>query len=58
MCVPVAVTAGGVISAGGATLISQLVALGALGAALIVTFRGYGYWYTHLLFITSYYPLS
>jgi|LGVE01.1.fsa_nt_gb hypothetical protein len=40
MCVPVAVTAGGVISAGGATLISQLVALGALGAALIVTFRG------------------
>ncbi|MCD6455926.1 MAG: hypothetical protein J7K81_03945 [Methanophagales archaeon] len=40
MCVPVAVTAGGVISAGGATLISQLVALGALGAVLIVTFRG------------------
>ena len=40
MCVPVAVTAGGVISAGGATLICQLVALGVLGAVLIVTFRG------------------
>ena len=39
MCVPVAVTTAGVISAGGMTLMSHFVALAVLASVLIVNFR-------------------